>query len=176
MKQKGFSLIELLVVIAIIGIVSALGYPSFDKYKKKKEVDVGAQKLLQHLRTVHRKAVSNKWRYQVTVNKVIDRKTKVVTKYQKNSPCTLTPNFKQTEEDKIELKRVNVTVNGLDRAQEFCQDGKCDSSDTGSSFDGEYKLQHILGQKYGQYKITISKATCFIKLEKWVNEKWEETS
>ncbi len=35
MKNKGFSLIELMIVLAIIGILSAIGYPSYDSYMKK---------------------------------------------------------------------------------------------------------------------------------------------
>ena len=35
MNNKGFSLVELMIVLAIIGVLSAIGYPSYDSYMKK---------------------------------------------------------------------------------------------------------------------------------------------
>lgn len=34
-KYKGFTLIELMIVVAIIGIISAISFPSYDRYMKK---------------------------------------------------------------------------------------------------------------------------------------------
>jgi len=34
-KNTGFTLIELMIVVAIIGIISAIGYPSYDSFMKK---------------------------------------------------------------------------------------------------------------------------------------------
>lgn len=34
-RQQGFTLIEVLIVVAIIGIIAAIGYPSYNKYLNK---------------------------------------------------------------------------------------------------------------------------------------------
>jgi prepilin-type N-terminal cleavage/methylation domain-containing protein len=36
-SQKGFTLIELMIVIAILGILTAVAYPAYLDYQKKKE-------------------------------------------------------------------------------------------------------------------------------------------
>jgi len=42
---KGISLLEILVVVVIIGLISAVGYPNFSKWKKDREVRIGAEKV-----------------------------------------------------------------------------------------------------------------------------------
>tara|TARA_Y100000590_G_scaffold373686_1_gene437634 strand:- start:7843 stop:8508 length:666 start_codon:yes stop_codon:yes gene_type:complete len=42
---KGFTIFELLVVITIVGIISAVGYPNFSKWKKDRNVRLGAERI-----------------------------------------------------------------------------------------------------------------------------------
>ena len=37
-KIKGFNILELIVVVVIIGVISAIGYPNFNKWRKDREV------------------------------------------------------------------------------------------------------------------------------------------
>lgn len=53
-KSGGFSLIELLVVIAIIGILAAVGYPSYTSYIVKTKRSDGAFALLEAVQAMER--------------------------------------------------------------------------------------------------------------------------
>ena len=45
--QRGFSLIELMIVVAIVAIISAIAYPSYDRYVIKTKRSVAQNALLQ---------------------------------------------------------------------------------------------------------------------------------
>ena len=42
---KGFTLLELLVVVALVSIITAIGIPNFNEWKKEREVRVAAEKI-----------------------------------------------------------------------------------------------------------------------------------
>ena len=42
---KGFTLLELLVVVALVSIITAIGLPNFNNWKKEREVRVAAEKI-----------------------------------------------------------------------------------------------------------------------------------
>jgi len=51
---RGFTLIEVLIVIAIIGIIAALGYPSYGKYVKESRRTDGRLALLNAVQSMER--------------------------------------------------------------------------------------------------------------------------
>ena len=53
-KSKGFTLIELLIVIAIVGILAAVGYPSYTEYVKKSRRADGHLALLNSVQSMER--------------------------------------------------------------------------------------------------------------------------
>ena len=57
--QRGFTLIELLIVMAIMGIVAAIGIPSFSDWREKQSVRSATQALLAHMKQARIKAVAD---------------------------------------------------------------------------------------------------------------------
>lgn len=58
-KNKGFTLIELMIVVAIIGIISAIGYPSYLDYIKKTRRSDGHLALLNASQSLERCKATN---------------------------------------------------------------------------------------------------------------------
>jgi prepilin-type N-terminal cleavage/methylation domain-containing protein len=44
-KNKGFTLLEVIVVVVLIGIISAAGYPEFNKWKKDREARLATEEI-----------------------------------------------------------------------------------------------------------------------------------
>lgn len=170
----GFSIIELLVVIALIAILTLVGYPNFAEYNKKKQIKTAVYKLYEHLQTYQQFAVTYKRRYRVNVPKG-ENSISIETKYAEDVKCatmTRDGNYLRDSEfinsETMKLSNTKVTSGGT---QDLCSD-TCDGK--GSEFSGVYELEHQSGSKFGKYRITISKGTCYMKLEEYKNNKWEE--
>ena len=53
---KGFTLLELMVVVAIVSIVTAIGIPNFNDWRKEREVRVAAEKIAEVLSGINAQA------------------------------------------------------------------------------------------------------------------------
>jgi len=58
-RQRGFTLLEVIIVMAIMGIVAAIGIPSFSDWREKQAVRSATQALLAHLKQARIKAVAD---------------------------------------------------------------------------------------------------------------------
>jgi len=173
-NNTGFSIIELLVVIALISVISVFAYPNLAKYNQRREIQNAVNKLYEHLQNSQQEAVNFKRRYRVNVP-TGDNSISIETKYAEDVQCatmTRDGNYLRDSEfinsETMELSYTKVTSGGT---QEFCPDSTCDAK--GSSFNGVYELEHYKDSEIGKYRITISKGTCFMKLEKYKKKKWE---
>jgi len=67
-RQAGFSVIELIVVIAMIGILAALGMPSFISYWRTSTTTAGASELAATLNRARQLAISGNQNYCTEVS------------------------------------------------------------------------------------------------------------
>lgn len=64
--QRGFSLLEMMVVIIIIGVLAAIGIPSFSSWKEKQAVSNATSALLSHLKQARNLALAENRSVRVT--------------------------------------------------------------------------------------------------------------
>ena len=67
-SQEGFSLIETMMVLAVLGVIMAIGAPSFSKWKEKHEINGQTQKVYFDLVLARTTAVRNNNNVIVTFN------------------------------------------------------------------------------------------------------------
>ena len=66
---KGFTLLELMVVVAIVSIVTAIGIPNFNDWRKEREVRVAAEKIAEVLSGINAQAKRGTFPYvQMHIN------------------------------------------------------------------------------------------------------------
>ena len=168
MKQKGFSIIELLVVVAIIGIISAIGYPNIYKWYTKKQLRNDAYELFSLLKDAQQESMLNKVLYRISIHDRSDP-TLLITVWTTSNPDCSQGTYQQSgggggEVRRIRLKNATLTNSGENHV--FSPNGCCLNQHHIPEFILQHKDDKNNGNDFGRYKINITKATCFINIEK----------
>ena len=163
MKQKGFSIIELLVVVAIIGIISAIGYPNIYKWYTKKQLRNDAYELFSVLKDVQQNSLLNKTLYRISIDNGQDPNGTAITVWATNNPDCSLGTYHDTG---IILTLKNSTLTPTEKEHVFSPNGCCLNQHHIPEFILQHKEDKNNGDDFGIYKIKITKATCFINLEK----------
>jgi len=162
--NKGFSLIELLVVVAIIGIISAIGYPNIYKWYTKKQLRNEAYELFAFLRDAKQDSLYKNALYKIEIDNGRDPKGTMISVWETNNPDCNLGTYGNTYFRKMTLK--NSTLTPTEKAHVFSPNGCCLNQNHIPEFILQHKNDKNNGADFGKYKINITKATCFINLEK----------
>ena len=171
MKQKGFSLIELLVVVAIIGIMGLVGYPNIMKWYTKKQLRNDAYELFSSLKDAQQQSMLNKVLYRISIHGRSDPAL-VISVWATNNPDCGQATYEESGGGRGEIRRIslkNATLTNSGEYHVFSPNGCCLKPHEQHHIP-EFILQHKddrnNGNEFGRYKINITKATCFMNLEK----------
>ena len=167
-NQKGFSIIELIVVVAIICLISAISYPNIMKWYTKKQLRNDAYELFSFLKDAQQESMLNKVLYRINIHDRSDP-TLVISVWATNNPDCSQGTYQESGGGRGEVRRIslkNATLTNSGEHHVFSPNGCCLNQSHIPEFILQHKEDKNNGDDFGIYKIKITKATCFINLEK----------
>ena len=155
-------------MVAIIGIISAIGYPNIYKWYTKKQLRNDAYELFSLLKDAQQESMLNKVLYRISIHDRSDP-TLLITVEATNNPDCSQGTYQQSGGGRGEVKRIrlkNATLTNSGENHVFSPNGCCLNQHHIPEFILQHKDDKNNGNDFGRYKINITKATCFINLEK----------